>query len=70
MAESTVFTIQKFDDTEYNSWRLEIKLLLERKQVLGIVIGTEEAPDANDGTECKAWKKQHGIARSTILLAM
>jgi hypothetical protein len=70
MAESTVFTIQKFDDTEYNSWRLEIKLLLERKQVLGIVDGTEEAPDANDGTECKAWKKQYGITRSTILLAM
>jgi hypothetical protein len=49
---------------------LEIEILLEQKQVLGIVDGTEEAPDAKDGTEFKAWKKQHGIARSTILLAM
>jgi len=40
------------------------------RYILGIVDGTEEAPDAKDGTEFKAWKKQHGIARSTILLAM
>jgi hypothetical protein len=41
---------------------------LEQKQVLGIVDGTEEAPE--DATEVKSWKKQHGIAQSTILLAM
>jgi hypothetical protein len=49
---------------------LEIEILLEQKQVLGIVDGTEEAPDAKDATEFKAWKKQHGIARLTILLGM
>ena len=49
---------------------MEIEILLEQKQVLSIVDGTEEAPDAKDGTEFKAWKKQHGIAQSTILLAM
>ena len=49
---------------------MEIEILLEQKQVLGIVDGTEEAPDAKDGKEFKAWKKQHGIAWSTILLAM
>jgi hypothetical protein len=70
MAESTAITIKKFDGTDYKSWSLEIEILLEQKQVLGIVDGTEEAPDAKDGTEFKAWKKQHGIARSTILLAM
>jgi hypothetical protein len=70
MAESTTITIKKFDGTVYKSWSLEIEILLEQKQVLGIVDGTEEAPDAKDGTEFKAWKKQHGIARSTILLAM
>jgi hypothetical protein len=47
---------------------LEVEILLEQKQVLGIVDGTEEAPE--DATELKSWKKQHGIARSTILLAM
>jgi hypothetical protein len=70
MAESTAISIKKFDGTDYKSWSLEIEILLEQKQVLGIVDGTEEAPDAKDGTEFKAWKKQHGIARSTILLAM
>jgi len=70
MAESTAITIKKFDGTDYKSWSLEIEILLEQKQVLGIVDGTEEAPDAKDGPEFKAWKKQHGIARSTILLAM
>jgi hypothetical protein len=70
MAESTAISIKKFDGTDYKSWSLEIEILLEQKQVLGIVNGTEEAPDAKDRTEFKAWKKQHGIARSTILLAM
>jgi hypothetical protein len=70
MAESTAITIKKFDGTDYKSWCLEIEILLEQKQVLGIVDGTEEAPDAKDRTEFKAWKKQHGIARPTMLLAM
>jgi hypothetical protein len=70
MAESTAITIKKFDGTDYKSWSLEIEILVKQKQVLGIVDGTEEAPDATDATESKAWKKQHGIARSTILLAM
>jgi hypothetical protein len=68
MAESTGITIKKFGCTDYNSRSLEIEILLEQKQVLGIVDGTEEAPE--DATEPKSWKKQHGIARSTILLAM
>jgi hypothetical protein len=68
MAESTAITIKKFDGTDYKSWSLELEILLEQKQVLGIVDGTEEAPE--DATELKSWKKQHGIARSTILLAM
>jgi len=68
MAESTAITIKKFDGTDYKSWSLEVEILLEQKQVLGIVDSTEEAPE--DATELKSWKKQHGIAWSTILLAM
>jgi len=68
MAESTAISIKKFDGTDYKSWSLEVEILLEQKQVLSIVDGTEEAPE--DATELKSWKKQHGIARSTILLAM
>jgi hypothetical protein len=70
MAESKAITIQRLDGPDYKSWSLEIEINLEQKQVLGIVDGTEEALDANDGTKFEAWKQQHGIARSTILLAM
>jgi hypothetical protein len=38
-----------------------------------MVDGTEDAPDAKnaaDTTEFEAWKKQHGITQSIILLAM
>jgi hypothetical protein len=70
MAETTAITIKMLDGRDYKSWSLEIEILLEQKQVLGIADGTEEAPDAKDGTEFNAWKKQHRIARSPILLAM
>jgi len=70
MAESTAIMIKKFDGTDYKSWSLEIEILLEQKQVLGIVDGTEEAPDGKDRSDFTAWKKRHGIARSTILLTM
>jgi len=70
MAESTAIPFKTFDGTDYKSCSLEIEILLEQKQILGIVDGTEEAPDAKDSTEFKAGHKQHGIARSTILLAM
>jgi hypothetical protein len=73
MAESTAISIKKFDGTDYKSWSLAVEILLEHKQVLGIVNGTEEEPDAKnakDVTEFKALKKQHPITRSTILLAM
>jgi len=69
MAESTAITIKKFDCTDYKSWCTEIEILLEQKQVLGIVDGTEEAPEKKS-KEYKEWKKQHGVACSTILLAM
>lgn len=70
IAESTAISIEKFDGTDYTSWCLEIKILLEWKQLRGSVNCTKESPDATDGTEFKSWNKQHAIARSTILLAM
>ena len=45
MAESTAISIKKFDGMDYKSWSLEVEILLEQKQVLGIVDGTEEAPE-------------------------
>jgi hypothetical protein len=69
-AESTAISIKKFDCTDYKTWTLEVDILFEQKQVLGIVDGTDEAPDANNATKFKAWKRQHGIVQSTILLVM
>jgi len=68
MAESTAFSIKNFDGMDYTSCSLEVEILLEQKPVLGIVDGTEEAPE--DTTELRSWKKQHGMARCIILLAM
>ena len=70
MAKSTEVTIKKLYCTDYKSWSLEIPIPLEQKQVLGIVDGTEEALHTNGRTPFTEWKKQHGIARSTNLLAM
>jgi hypothetical protein len=49
LSELTAISIKKFDHTDYKSWSLEVEILLEQKQVLGIVDGTEEAPE--DATE-------------------
>jgi hypothetical protein len=68
MAESTAISIEKFDGMDYKSWSLQVVILLEQKQVLGIVNCTEEAPE--DATELNWWKQQQGVARSTILLAI
>jgi hypothetical protein len=68
--ESTAISINKFDGTEYKSWSLDGEILSEQKQILGIGDGTDETPDAQDGTQFKASNKDNGIARSTILLLM
>jgi hypothetical protein len=57
LAESTAISIKKFGGTDYQRWSSEVESLLEQKQVLGIVDGTEEAPE--DARELKSWKKQH-----------
>jgi hypothetical protein len=78
---STVITITKFNGTNYKQWSGEMALLLEQKQVYGIVTGDDEKPEeAAEGataadklalkTAMKEWMKLHGTARSTILLGM
>jgi hypothetical protein len=62
--------LKKFEGTDYNSCSLAIEILLEKKQVLGIVDSTDEAANAKYRTEFKAEMKQYGIAWSTIVLAM
>jgi hypothetical protein len=60
--------IQKFVGMDYKSWSLEVEILMEQEQILGIADGPVEALE--DVTELESWRKQHGIALLTILLAM
>jgi len=73
----TTITITKFNGTNYGQWGTEMALLLEQKQVYGIIKGYDdklEEPAANATATEKAtfndWMNCHGVARSTILLGM
>jgi hypothetical protein len=52
MSKLTAISIKKFDGMYSKSWSVEFEIILEQKQVLGIVDGTEEAPE--DATELKS----------------
>jgi acyl-CoA reductase-like NAD-dependent aldehyde dehydrogenase len=79
---STTISIAKFNRSNYKQWSGEMALLLEQKQVYGIVTGEDERPEdlaEQDATTAvklahraavKDWVTQHGTARSTILLGM
>jgi len=74
---STTITITKFNGTNYAQWATEMALLLDQKEVYGIIKGYDdkpEEPEANATAAEKAafkdWMNRHGVARSTILLGM
>jgi len=74
---STTITITKFNGKKYAQWATEMALLLEQKQVYGIIKGydgTPEEPAANmtatEKAAFKDWITRHGVARSTIVLGM
>jgi hypothetical protein len=74
---STTITIIKFNGTNYAQWATETALLLEQKEVYGIIKGLDgklEEPTANatttENAAFKDWMNRHGVARSTILLGM
>jgi len=74
---STTITITKFNRTNYAQWATEMALLLEQKQLYGLINGYNhkpEEPAANATTTEKAafkdWMNHHGVARLTILLGM
>jgi len=74
---STTITIAKFNGTNYAQWATDIALLLEQKQVYGIIKGYDEKPEepaanatAPEMAAFKEWMNRHGVARWTILLGM
>jgi len=69
---STTITITKFNGTNYAQCATEMALLLEQKQVYGIIKGYDDKPEepaANATATAKAdfkdWMNRHGVARST-----
>ena len=52
MMTSTAISIAKFNGSNYEQWSGEMALLLEQKQVYGIVMGEDERPEdpAEDAT--------------------
>jgi len=74
---STTITITKFNGTNYAQWATEMALLLEQKQMYGIIKGYDDKPEepaanaiATEKAGFKDWMNRHGVARSTILLGM
>ena len=74
---SMTITITKFNGTNYAQWATEMALLLEQKQVYGIIKGYDNKPEepaanatATENAAFKDWMNRHGVARSTILLGM
>jgi len=74
---STTITITKFNGTKCAAWATGMALLLEQKQVYGIIKGYDdksEVPAANPTATEKAafndWMNRHGVAGLTILLGM
>jgi hypothetical protein len=74
---STTITITKFNGTNYAQWATEMALLLEQKQVYGIITGYDDKPEdpaenatATEKAACKDLMNRHCVARSTILLGI
>jgi len=74
---STTITITKFNGTHYAQWATEMALLLEQKQVYGIIKRYDDKPEepaanatATEKPAFKDWMNRHGVARSTVLLGM
>jgi hypothetical protein len=74
---STTITITKFNGTNYAQWATEMALLLEQKQVYGIMKGYDDKPEepaatatATEKAALTDWMNRHGVTRLTILLGM
>jgi len=73
----TTITIAKFNGMRYPQRATEIALLLEQRQVYGIIKWYDDKPEepaanvtATEKAAVKDWMNHHAVARSTILLGM
>jgi hypothetical protein len=67
---STTITNTKFNGWNYAQWGTEMALLLEQKQVYGIIKGYDDKPEepaanatATEKAACTDWMNRHDVAR-------
>jgi hypothetical protein len=72
---STTITITKINGTNYAQWGTDIALLLDQKQVYGIIKGYDDKPEqptanvtATQNAAVNDWMNRHDVARLTILI--
>jgi len=70
IAKLTVISIKMRGSIDYKKGSLEIEMVIEQKQVVGIVNRTGKATDSIDGTDFTIWMLVHTLSWSTRLLTI
>src|SRR5690349_8546248 len=65
---STGVSIERLDGTNYHVWKFKMQLILEDKDLFGVIDGTDVKPEKNDALN--EWMKRDKKARVTICLAL
>ena len=65
-------SIVPLNDKNYSTWKVQMKMLLMRENLFGILDGTEAAPpaDATDSHAGQKYKRRHDRALATIVLSI
>lgn len=65
---SGLYSIDKLDDDNYDSWIVQMRAVLVHCDLWSYVSGTTAEPDENDGAGVLTWKAKDEKALATILL--
>src|SRR5260370_16896188 len=65
---STGVSIEKLDGTNYHVWKFKMQLILEDKELFGVIDGSDIKPD--NGDALSEWVKRDKKARVTVCLAL
>src|ERR1700716_3904432 len=68
MSGVTGVSIEKLDGINYHVWKFKMQLILEDKDLFGVIDGSEVKPEKGDASA--EWVKRDKKARVTICLAM
>src|SRR5260370_28045123 len=65
---STGVSVEKLDGTNYHVWKFKMQLILEDKELFGVIDGSDIKPD--NGDALSEWVKRDKKARVTVCLAL